>query len=145
LFECIVFILPFTVAFFIDASCSRAVHGSGRRIQTGSETVSESESCYAARMDIGKAIAELRAEHERVSAMIANLESAAASQQNRRGRPPLWLLSARSSDAPKRRGRPAGKGNAPRQARKQQPIFTNNAMLRLEQVKTRRPGSYFTM
>jgi len=70
------------------------------------------KSCYPARMDIGNILTELRQEHAQLTEAIVSLERLAASQGKRRGRPPAWLAAAKTADAPKRRGRPAGSKNA---------------------------------
>jgi hypothetical protein len=63
-------------------------------------------------MDVNKMLAELRAEREQLEEAIIILERLARGRGKRRGRPPLWMTSA---TAPvKRRGRPPGSKNKPK-------------------------------
>jgi hypothetical protein len=66
---------------------------------------------YLARMDIGKMLAELRAERENLEQAIVTLQRLAAGRGNRRGRPPAWMTAV------KRRGRLPGSKNKPKDAR----------------------------
>jgi len=59
-------------------------------------------------MDILKMLAELRAEREGVEQAILVLERIAAGRSKRRGRPTAWM------QAIKRRGRPKGSKNKPK-------------------------------
>jgi hypothetical protein len=66
-------------------------------------------------MDITGIIQQLRQERARIDESILALESLAAGSAPRRGRPPKWIVAARTAesapaDAPKRRGRPPGSG-----------------------------------
>lgn len=61
-------------------------------------------------MDIHRMLAELRSEKERLEEAILTIERlAAGSMGKRRGRPPKWMLDAKSvgapSDAPRKRRR----------------------------------------
>ncbi len=65
-------------------------------------------------MDIGKIIADLRAEHEQVLAAITSLERLASNGVKKRGRPPKWMAQAKEVAAPvvkRGRGRPKGSTN----------------------------------
>jgi hypothetical protein len=62
-------------------------------------------------MDISKMLAELRAERTYVDEVIIIIEGLARGHAKRRGRPPAWMTSAA---APKRRGRPRGSKNKPK-------------------------------
>jgi hypothetical protein len=59
-------------------------------------------------MDINKMLAELREERENIEQTIVVLERMGRGQGKRRGRPPKWMTEV------KRRGRPAGSKNKPR-------------------------------
>jgi len=59
-------------------------------------------------MDITKMLAELKAEREGVEQAILVLERIALGRGKRRGRPPAWIKTI------KRRGRPKGSKNKPR-------------------------------
>lgn len=59
-------------------------------------------------MDIAKLLEEMRAERAQLEEAIIAIERLAAGQGKRRGRPPAWLVAAKSSTTPKRRGRPPG-------------------------------------
>jgi len=56
-------------------------------------------------------IAELRSEHEQISEAIVVIERLSLGQGNRRGRPPAWMKDA----GVKRRGRPPGSKNKPKE------------------------------
>jgi hypothetical protein len=71
-------------------------------------------------MDVNKMIAELRQEREQIEEAILSLERLARGQGKRRGRPPAWLKAAQGDvpaapAAPKRRGRPPGSKNRPKE------------------------------
>ena len=59
-------------------------------------------------MDITKMLDELKAEREGVEQAIIVLQRIAAGRGKRRGRPPAWMSQV------KRRGRPKGSKNKPR-------------------------------
>jgi hypothetical protein len=61
-------------------------------------------------MDINKMLAELRAERENLEQAIITLERLAAGRGRRRGQPPAWMTLV------KRRGRPPGSKNKPKDA-----------------------------
>jgi hypothetical protein len=67
-------------------------------------------SRYAGKMDINKMLADLRSERDQISEAIVVLERLTIGQGKRRGRPPKWLTEV------KRRGRPKGSKNKPKQA-----------------------------
>jgi D-Tyr-tRNAtyr deacylase len=62
-------------------------------------------------LDIKKILEELRQELEQLEVAILSLERLALSGAKRRGRPPSWMVAAKSAAAVKRRGRPAGSKN----------------------------------
>lgn len=63
-------------------------------------------------MDVTKMLAELRQEREQIEEAIVILERLARGRGKRRGRPPLWMTGT----APvKRRGRPPGSKNKPKE------------------------------
>ncbi|MGH9628895.1 MAG: hypothetical protein ACRD7E_11270, partial [Bryobacteraceae bacterium] len=63
-------------------------------------------------MDITKMLAELRQERQQIEEAIIILERLARGRGKRRGRPPLWM----TGDTPvKRRGRPPGSKNKPKE------------------------------
>jgi hypothetical protein len=66
-------------------------------------------SRYAVTMDINKMLADLRTERDQISEAIVVLERLTIGQGKRRGRPPKWLTEV------KRRGRPKGSKNKPKQ------------------------------
>jgi hypothetical protein len=66
-------------------------------------------SRYAGKMDINKMLADLRTERDQISEAIVVLERLTIGQGKRRGRPPKWLTEV------KRRGRPKGSKNKPKQ------------------------------
>ena len=59
-------------------------------------------------MDINKMLGELRAEREQIEEAIMTLERLARGRGRRRGRPPAWMAQI------KRRGRPPGSKNRPK-------------------------------
>src|SRR5262245_15362646 len=72
------------------------------------------ESKRGSGMDVNKMLAELRQEREQIEEAIIILERLARGRGKRRGRPPLWMSQA----APvKRRGRPPGSKNRPKEER----------------------------
>ena len=58
-------------------------------------------------MDVGKIVAELKAEREQIEEAIVSLERLARGRVRGPGRPPNWL----ADPTPKKRGRPAGSKN----------------------------------
>jgi hypothetical protein len=60
-------------------------------------------------MEIVKMLAELREERERIEEAIITLERLARGRGKRRGRPPAWMTNI------KRRGRPLGSKNKPKE------------------------------
>ncbi len=65
-------------------------------------------------MDVSKMLAELRQERAAIEEAILILERLARGRGKRRGRPPLWM-TAEGGDAPvRRRGRPPGSKNKPK-------------------------------
>jgi hypothetical protein len=66
-------------------------------------------------MDVEAIIKELRDERETIEQAILSLERLVAGQGKRRGRPPAWMKQLEivaPADAPKKRGRPAGRKNS---------------------------------
>ncbi len=61
-------------------------------------------------MDVTKMLTELRQEREQIEEAIMTLERLARGRGRRRGRPPAWM------QAIKRRGRPPGSKNKPKEA-----------------------------
>jgi DNA invertase Pin-like site-specific DNA recombinase len=61
-------------------------------------------------MDVTKMLTELRQEREQIEEAIMTLERLARGRGRRRGRPPAWM------QAIKRRGRPPGSKNKPKDA-----------------------------
>jgi len=59
-------------------------------------------------MDINKMLVELRLEREHIEEAIMTLERLARGRGRRRGRPPAWMSQI------KRRGRPPGSKNKPK-------------------------------
>jgi hypothetical protein len=59
-------------------------------------------------MDINKMLAEIRQERDQLDEVIAVLQRLATGQTRRRGRPPKWMTAV------KRRGRPPGSKNKPK-------------------------------
>ena len=66
-------------------------------------------------MDLTKMLAELRQERENIEEAILVLERLARGRGKRRGRPPLWLTGAAAAEPVKRRGRPPGSKNRPKE------------------------------
>jgi hypothetical protein len=65
-------------------------------------------------MDVSKMLAELRQERTAIEEAILILERLARGRGKRRGRPPLWMTTG-GGDAPvRRRGRPPGSKNKPK-------------------------------
>ncbi|HET8547937.1 MAG TPA: hypothetical protein VFL57_08035 [Bryobacteraceae bacterium] len=64
-------------------------------------------------MDLSEMLAELRQERAQIEQAIIILERLARGRGKRRGRPPLWM-SSQSDTAVKRRGRPPGSKNRPK-------------------------------
>ena len=69
-------------------------------------------------MDIGKILADLRQERDRLGEAIMSLERLAQGSQKRRGRPPAWISKANATvsvtagePGKRRRGRPPGSKN----------------------------------
>jgi len=68
-------------------------------------------------MNVTGALDELRLERDRLSDAIVAFERLAARQTvRRRGRPPAWIVAAKQATGTKRRGRPPGRKNAPRES-----------------------------
>jgi hypothetical protein len=63
-------------------------------------------------MDVLKMLAELRQERAQVEEAIVALERLALGHGKRRRRPPTWMTA---SSASKRRGRPPGRKNKPKE------------------------------
>ena len=61
-------------------------------------------------MDVLKMLADLRQEREQIEEAILTLERLARGRGKRRGRPPAWMAVL------KRRGRPSGSKNRPKEA-----------------------------
>jgi hypothetical protein len=61
-------------------------------------------------MDVLKMLADLRREREQLEEAILTLERLAQGRGRRRGRPPSWMVEV------KRRGRPLGSKNKPKEA-----------------------------
>lgn len=64
-------------------------------------------------MDVNKMLADLRQEREQIEEAIMILERLARGRGKRRGRPPAWMAAA-SATPVKKRGRPAGSKNKPK-------------------------------
>lgn len=64
-------------------------------------------------MDVNKMLTELRQERETIEEAILVLERLARGRGKRRGRPPLWMTEA--AMPVKRRGRPPGSKNKPKE------------------------------
>lgn len=62
-------------------------------------------------MDVAKMLAELKQEREHIEEAILSLERIARGRGRRRGRPPSWLAEV------KKRGRPPGSKNKPKEAK----------------------------
>jgi hypothetical protein len=68
-------------------------------------------------MDISKMLSELREERSVIEEAILVLERLARGRGRRRGRPPLWMTGGGGSETTvKRRGRPPGSKNKPKDA-----------------------------
>jgi hypothetical protein len=65
-------------------------------------------------MDLTSILAAIRQEHEQITQAIVSLERMAAGQGKRRGRPPAWMVMARTDTTKKRLGRPPGSKNPPK-------------------------------
>ncbi len=61
-------------------------------------------------MDVLKMLADLRREREQLEEAILTLERLVQGRGRRRGRPPSWMVEV------KRRGRPLGSKNKPKEA-----------------------------
>jgi hypothetical protein len=61
-------------------------------------------------MDLLKMLADLRQEREHIEEAIVTLERLARGRGRRRGRPPAWMATI------KRRGRPPGSKNKPKES-----------------------------
>jgi hypothetical protein len=64
-------------------------------------------------MDVNKVLAELREERAQIEEAILILERLARGRGKRRGRPPAWMSAAGLTE-PKKRGRPPGSKNKPK-------------------------------
>jgi len=64
-------------------------------------------------MEINKMLAELRAERDQLAEAILIFERIAAGRGRGRGRPPKWMTAV-TAPAMKRRGRPPGSKNKPK-------------------------------
>jgi hypothetical protein len=64
-------------------------------------------------MDVNKMLTELRQERETIEEAILVLERLARGRGKRRGRPPLWMTEG--AMPVKRRGRPPGSKNKPKE------------------------------
>jgi hypothetical protein len=65
-------------------------------------------------MDVNKMLVELRQERQHIEEAIILLERLARGRGKRRGRPPLWMQSSSVAAPVKRRGRPPGSKNKPK-------------------------------
>jgi hypothetical protein len=65
-------------------------------------------------MDVNKMLADLREERAQLEQAIVILEQLARGRGRKRGRPPAWMAAA---TPPKRRGRPPGSKNRPKDER----------------------------
>jgi hypothetical protein len=65
-------------------------------------------------MDVTKMLGELRQEREQIDQAIMILERLARGRGKRRGRPPAWMTEAAVSALPRKRGRPPGSKNKPK-------------------------------
>jgi hypothetical protein len=63
-------------------------------------------------MDLLKMLADLRQERAQIGEAITVLERMAVGHGKRLGRPPAWMTAA---SAPRRRGRPPGSKNKPKE------------------------------
>lgn len=66
-------------------------------------------------MDLTEMLAELRAERQQIEQAIIILERLARGRGKRRGRPPLWMTAQQTEAPVKRRGRPPGSKNRPKE------------------------------
>lgn len=66
-------------------------------------------------MDVNKMLVELRQEREQIEEAIMILERLARGRGKRRGRPPAWM--AATAVTTKKRGRPPGSKNKPKEDR----------------------------
>jgi hypothetical protein len=68
-------------------------------------------------MDLTKMLVELREERAQIEEAILILERLARGRGKRRGRPPLWMTQGNggTDSAVKRRGRPPGSKNKPKE------------------------------
>jgi hypothetical protein len=64
-------------------------------------------------MDVNKILMELRHEREQIEDAIVSLERLARGRGKRRGRPPSWMKVA----GERRRGRPPGSKNKPKEGK----------------------------
>jgi hypothetical protein len=64
---------------------------------------------YPSKVDINRMLNDLRTEREQLSEAILVLERLSLGEGKRRGRPPKWMTEV------KRRGRPKGSKNKPKQ------------------------------
>ncbi len=65
-------------------------------------------------MDINKMLEELKSEKALIEEAIVVLARLSQGQK-RRGRPPLWMSQIEGGEMPKRRGRPPGSKNKPKE------------------------------
>jgi hypothetical protein len=65
-------------------------------------------------MDVLKMLADLREERMQIEQAILVIEQLASGRGKRRGRRPAWMVAA-SGEAPKRKGRPPGSKNKPKE------------------------------
>ena len=75
-------------------------------------------------MDLTKMLVELRQERAQIEEAILILERLARGRGKRRGRPPLWMTQGTGggSESPvKRRGRPPGSKNKPKEQNNMSP------------------------
>ncbi len=80
------------------------------RLMGGGDAISRTvRTRYPSKMDINKMLNDLRMEREQLSEAILVLERLSLGQGKRRGRPPKWMTEV------KRRGRPKGSKNKPKQ------------------------------
>jgi len=68
---------------------------------------------YPSSMDLLKMLADLRQERAQIEEAITALERLASGRGKRPGRPPAWMTGA---SVPKRKGRPPGSKNKPKEA-----------------------------
>jgi hypothetical protein len=65
-------------------------------------------------MDVSKMLAELRQEREQIDEAIMILERLARGRGKRRGRPPAWMTATSGAVTARKRGRPPGSKNKPK-------------------------------